>query len=157
MLSIKGLLKRLKLDREMIVISERVKLIDELYDWLDHESKSKFCGSAKLSTLDSQITFATPGKCRDGIDAPQKDCLIMTSPISNIEQLAGRVIRSKADKKIPIIIDMVDFGCTYISNTFNNRYKYYKKKNWEVTYILLKDKILYNIDKEEALSIIKYY
>lgn len=155
LLAIKGLLKRLKKDKNMIVMLERIKLIEELYNWLDHESKSKFCGSAKLDTLDSQITFTTPGKCRDGIDAPWKDCLIMSSPISNIEQLTGRVIRTKEGKQTPVIIDMVDYGCTYISNTFRNRNKYYKKKNWEINYILLKNNILYNIDEEKVFNIIR--
>ena len=155
LLAIKGLLKRLKTDRNMIVMLERIKLIEELYDWLDHKSKSKFCGSAKLDALDSQITFTTPGKCRDGIDAPQKDCLIMTSPISNIEQLSGRVIRTKEGKKTPTIIDMVDYGCTYISNTFRNRNEYYKKKKWQVNYILLKNNVLYNIDEHKAFNIIR--
>lgn len=155
LLAIKGLLKRLKKDRNMIIMLERIKLIEELYNWLDHKSKSKFCGSAKLDTLNSQITFTTPGKCRDGIDAPQKDCLIMSSPISNIEQLTGRVIRTKDGKKTPIIIDMVDYGCTYISNTFRNRNEYYKKKKWEVSYILLKNNILYNIDEHKAFNIIR--
>jgi superfamily II DNA or RNA helicase len=155
LLAIKGLLKRLKTDRDMIVMLERIKLIEELYNWLDHKSKSKFCGSAKLDALESQITFTTPGKCRDGIDAPQKDCLIMSSPISNIEQLTGRVIRTKEGKQTPIVIDMVDYGCTYISNTFRNRNEYYKKKKWQVNYILLKNNILYNIDEHKAFNIIR--
>ena len=155
LLAIKGLLKRLKKDRNIIVILERIKLIEELYNWLEHKSKSKFCGSAKLDTLNSQITFTTPGKCRDGIDAPQKDCLIMSSPISNIEQLTGRVIRTKDNKKTPVIIDMVDYSCTYISNTFRNRNEYYKKKKWEINYILLKNNILYNINEHKTFNIIR--
>jgi hypothetical protein len=155
LLAIKGLLKRLKKDKNMLVMLERIKLIDDLYNWLDHKSKSKFCGSAKLDSLDSQITFTTPGKCRDGIDVPWKDCLIMTSPISNIEQLTGRVIRTKDGKKTPIIIDMVDYGCTNISYTFRNRNEYYKKKKWEVSYILLKNNVLYNIDEHKTFNILR--
>ena len=79
----------------------------------------------------------------------------MTSPISNIEQFTGRVIRTKEGKQTPIIIDMVDFGCTNISNTFRNRNEYYKKKNWKINYILLKNNILYNIDEHKAFNIIR--
>lgn len=152
---LRGLLRRLQVDREFICIVERINLIDELYNQLDSDSKSKFCGSAKLDTLNLKHTFATPGKCRDGIDAPWKDAIIMTSPISNIEQLAGRVTRINENKQPPIIIDMVDYGCRDISRTFFKRRDYYQKKGWPIQYILCLDKQVRQIDEDVALSIIK--
>ena len=118
-------------------------------------SKSKFCGTAKLDTLDYKHTFATPGKCRDGVDAPWKDTVIMTSPISNIEQLTGRVTRSYENKNTPVIIDMVDYGCRDISRTFHTRKEFYGKKNWKVQYVLYLNGKLKQIDEDIALSIIK--
>ena len=152
---LRGLLRRLQVDREFICIVERINLIDELYDQLNSDSKSKFCGSAKLDTLNSKHTFATPGKCRDGIDAPWKDAIIMTSPISNIEQLAGRVTRINENKQPPIIIDMVDYGCRDISRTFFKRRDYYLKKGWSIQYVLCLDKKVKSLDEDVALSIIK--
>lgn len=154
-MAVRGLLARLKDERNMIVMAERVKLIDELYAWLNHSSKSKFYRDAKLDTLDSQITFTTPGKCRDGIDAPWKDCLILTSPISNIEQVAGRITRTSNDKRKPIIVDMVDYGCSNISNSIRSRLDYYKNKNWDIRFIIFKDKVLKEIDEIQALNIIR--
>lgn len=151
---IKGLLIKLKESRDLICISERIKLIDELYNWLPSDSKSKFCGSAKLEQLEYKITFATPGKCRDGIDVPQKDCVIMTSPITNIEQLTGRVTRNHPNKKTPIIIDMIDYGCRDMSRTMHNRIKFYDKKGWPVQFLLAtRDKII-QLDQERAYEII---
>jgi superfamily II DNA or RNA helicase len=155
LLSIKGLLARLKNDRNMIIMAERIKLIDELYKWLNHDSKGNFSGSAKSDQLDYQITFTTPGKCRDGVDAPWKDCLIMTSPISNVEQAIGRIIRTKEDKKEPIVIDMVDYGCKRIANTFRSRLNYYKDKEYEIRYLLFKDKVLREIDEINAMNMIR--
>ena len=152
---LRGLLRRLQVDREFICIVERINLIDELYDQLNSDSKSKFCGSAKLDTLNSKHTFATPAKCRDGIDAPWKDAIIMTSPISNIEQLAGRVTRINENKQPPIIIDMVDYGCKDISRTFFKRKDYYQKKGWPIQYVLCSDKNVRSIDDDVALSIVK--
>lgn len=151
----KRLLERLKTDRNILFVAERIKLIEELYKWLDHPSKSMFCGSADLSAIQKQITLATPGKCRDGIDAPHKDCLIMSSPIGNIEQLAGRILREKPGKKKPLIVDLVDYGCTQISNTFRGRLKYYQDRNWEIDYMLCKNNLLYNVDLQKAMKIIK--
>jgi len=154
MAAIKSLLKSLSKDRNVLCMVERIKLIDELYDWLKHPSKSKFCGSAKLDTLDQQITFTTPGKCRDGVDAPWKDTVIMTSPISNINQLTGRVVRTDKNKKRPAIIDMVDYGCDDIKQSFNSRKSFYEKKGWEVQYAIYVNNKLSMIDEGVANDIL---
>lgn len=151
---LRGLLGKLK-DRNLICVAERIKLIDELHKWMPSKSKAKFCGQGGLDTLDAQHTFATPGKCRDGVDAPWKDAIIMTSPISNIEQLAGRVTRTDTNKKNPIVIDMVDYGCRDISRTYFRRLDYYAKKGWNIQYILYKGGKLAPIDGALALSIIR--
>lgn len=155
MFACKRLLERFKNERDILFVAERIKLIEELYKWLDHPDKSKFCGSADLSAVNAKVTLATPGKCRDGIDAPQKDCLIMTSPISNIRQLAGRIVRSKRGKKTPYIIDMVDYGSSPIANTFRGRFKYYQSRNWDMKFVLCKDNLLYDIDINEAFNKIR--
>lgn len=152
---IKGLLVKLSQNKNLLCMAERIKLIDELYDWLPFESKARFYASEKLEKLDYRVTFATPGKCRDGIDAPWKDCVVMTSPISNIEQLTGRVVRSREGKETPSIVDMIDYGCREIANTFSTRLKFYEKKGWPVQYYLLKNGVPHPIDKETTFDIIR--
>jgi hypothetical protein len=146
---------KLKFDRNIILIAERIKLIDELYEKLNFASKSKFYRSESLAELTKYFTFATPGKCRDGIDAPWKDALIITSPISNIDQLSGRVVRTYPEKKTPIIIDMVDYGCKDISRTLNTRLKFYESKQWPIQFMLCKDNQLVKIDKPTAMNILR--
>ena len=152
---IKSIMDRVKVNRHAILISERTKIIDELYDYLDFPSKSKFYKSSELNELNQRFTFATPGKCRDGIDAPWKDAVIMTSPISNIDQLSGRVVRSYPDKQTPIIIDMVDYGCKDISKSIYGRLKFYESKKWEVQYYLAKNGKLVKVEKQTALDIVE--
>jgi superfamily II DNA or RNA helicase len=152
---VRGLLRRFKDDRQTICIAERINLIEELHKWMPSTSKAMFCGKGGLETLDSQFTFGTPGKVRDGIDAPWKDTVIMTSPISNIEQLTGRVIRAKKNKKTPIIIDMVDYGCSYIARTFYKRKEFYLKKGWKIQYVLYNNSKIKQIDENIALDILK--
>jgi superfamily II DNA or RNA helicase len=152
---VKGLMNRLKNDKNILLMAERIKLIDELYDWLKFPSKSKFYSSAGLNELNAKFTFATPGKCRDGIDAPWKDTLIITSPISNIDQLSGRVVRTAPDKQTPSIIDMVDYGCSEISRTLYKRLEFYEYKEWNVNYLLFKDGKLSKIDKQTTFDILE--
>jgi superfamily II DNA or RNA helicase len=152
---VKSLMNKLKQDRNTIMILERTKQIDELYDWLKFDSKSKFYKSASLAELNQRFTFATPGKCRDGIDAPWKDAIIMTSPISNIEQLSGRVVRTYPNKQTPAIIDMVDYGCPEIARTIYGRLNFYESKQWKVQYILFANDQMRKIDKQVALDILE--
>ena len=152
--AMRGLIGKLGMDRNIIAMIERVKLIDDHYDETQYKSKSKFCGTAKADTLKEQITFSTPGKCRDGIDATWKDCVIMSSPIRNIEQMVGRINRTHPDKKTPIVIDMVDYGCPEIGRTFYGRRKYYQTKNWPIQYLLCKDNKMQVVDDDVALDII---
>jgi superfamily II DNA or RNA helicase len=150
-----GVMNKLKMERNVILIAERINLIDQLYEKLDYPSKSRFYRSEGLKTLNERFTFATPGKCRDGIDAPWKDAIIMTSPISNIDQLSGRVTRSHPGKSTPIIIDMLDYGCTEIARTFYKRNQFYESKGWPVQYLIFKNNKLSKIDKDITMQILE--
>ena len=152
--AMRGLIGKLGNDRNLISMVERVKLIEEHYDETQYKNKSKFCGTAKADTLEKRITFSTPGKCRDGIDAPWKDCVVMSSPIRNIEQMIGRILRTAPDKKTPIVIDMVDYGCPEIGRTFYGRRNFYKNKEWPVQYLLCKDNMMKVVDEQVALDIV---
>lgn len=129
--------------KEIIFIAERIKFIEELYDWFNYSSKSKFIQNAKNDMLDYQVTFATPGKIRDGVDCPQKDCLILTSPIGNIDQMGGRISRIREGKSKPIVIDIVDIDEPEIYGSLFHRIKFYKdsslskKEEWDIQYILI--------------------
>ena len=79
----------------------------------------------------------------------------MTSPISNIEQLIGRVLRTKEGKKTPIVIDMVDYGSDDIKRTFYSRQSYYDDKGWAVKYLLFKDDKLKKIDRQVTMDILE--
>jgi len=152
--AMRGLISKLGKDRHLIAMVERVKIIEDHYNETIYTSKSKFCGTAKADTLEKQITFSTPGKCRDGIDATWKDCVIMSSPIRNIEQMVGRINREVPDKKTPIVIDMVDYGCPEIGRTFYGRRTFYQSKEWPIQYLFCKDNMMKVVDEQVALDII---
>lgn len=149
------LLEKFKNSRDILFVAERLKLIDDLYSKISFENKAKFVGSEKIEKLNYKLVFGTPGKMRDGIDAPHKDCLIMTSPISNVEQMVGRVVRTKPGKQEPIIIDMVDIGSRIISKTVYKRVKFYESKGWPIQFVIAINGGVKKITKEEAYEIIK--
>ena len=131
------LLKRLaEQGRKIIYVADRIQFLEERFSQFQGD-KSKFIGSAKNDVLKSQVVFATTQKIRDGVDCVDKDCLVMTSPVGNIEQLSGRIVRISKDKKQPIIIDMVDIDDPNISRSLINRIDYYNSKNWEINYLFI--------------------
>lgn len=142
-------------DRQIFFISERLNLIDLLFNAINGD-KSKFIAGSSLDELKKRITFSTPGKCRDGIDAQWKDACILTSPIKNIHQMTGRINRIYPNKKIPIVIDMVDIGCPDMSNTYYGRLEYYKSKEWDVRYLLIDQRYgKHVIDERTALNVLR--
>jgi len=138
--------------RKQIIMSERIKLIDKILDSKEFANSdiNKFIAGSKLEVLDGDISLSTPGKIRDGVDVPQKDALIMTSPISNIAQVCGRVTRTHPGKTDAIIVDMVDCTCAPIKNTVHSRLKYYEEKEWNIQYVYIdNDYKTHLIDREQ--------
>ena len=153
--TVKALLTKFN-DREVILVAERIKLLEQLYDWCKCDSKSKFIQNAGNDQLAYQMVFATSMKIRDGVNIPQKDCLIMTSPVSNIAQMIGRVIRSSDGKKQPIVIDMVDVGCWDICRSLRKRLDFYQMKKWGVQFINIRpDGKKELMNEKKAVDLIK--
>ena len=146
------ILKFVKDDRNILYVGERIKLLENMYAWMPSENKSKFIRSASNSELSSKAVFATMSKIRDGADANHLDCLIITSPCSNIEQLSGRILRIRPDKKQPIIVDMVDIDEPRIAKTVWNRTKYYEKCKWDIQYVLIDADGKFNIVSKELFK-----
>lgn len=140
--------------RQIIFVSERIKFIEQLYSLIESVDKSKFIGSEKSDVLEKQISFATPNKIRDGVDIPQKDCLILTSPITNIEQMCGRIVRIKEGKSQPIVIDIVDIDTNQISGSLYKRLDYYNSQEWDVQFLYSDQNKLRPVTKNEAIKII---
>jgi superfamily II DNA or RNA helicase len=62
----------------------------------------------KESFSTKRIVFSTYSACRDGNNRKDLDCLIMSTPTTNIDQAIGRILRILSDKKTPIVIDLID-------------------------------------------------
>lgn len=143
-------------NRDIVYITERINHIDMLHKWAPIEDKTRFISGDKIDVLNCRLVLSTPGKMRDGVDIPKKDCLIMSTPISNIEQMCGRIVRVSKNKEEPIIIDLVDIGEEEISKHLSSRISYYEKEKWKVKYVLLSNGgNIREITKDEVMEIIR--
>lgn len=78
------------------------------------------------SFMTKRLVFSTYQGGRDGNNREDFDCLIHSTPSSNVEQSVGRVLRKKEGKKIPYVFDLVDTDGPLI-NSYNDKNK---KVNW---------------------------
>lgn len=130
-------------ERQLLVLSERKALLNDIYTLLNNNntdfdytmgyyiggmSQTKLNESAKAN-----IILATTHMSSEGLDIPTLNSLILVSPMSDIEQSVGRILRSKVSDRIikPLIIDIVD-NFSIFTNRFNKRKAYYKKKKYNI-------------------------
>ena len=139
---VNAIVENMNKDRQLLVLSERKLLLAEIYKLLSNlegfnytmgyyiggMSQTKLNESAKAN-----IILATTHMSSEGLDIPSLNSLILVSPMSDIEQSVGRILRSKVSDRIvkPLIIDIVD-NFSIFTNRFNKRRAYYKKKKYNI-------------------------
>lgn len=120
-----------KKDRNILIICDRIKLLDKMAKFFPNEDVGFFIprsGKTRDEQLKRRIVFSTPGSSRDGTDNPNFDCLILATPVGNLDQAIGRVCRFKENKPQPLVFDIVDTGCDEMYNWGLKRKKYYTEK-----------------------------
>ena len=128
-----------KKGRNILVLCDRIKIIDALAAGFPQEDVGFFLprtGKDRDSHLHRKIVFSTPGSARDGTDNPELDCLILATPLGNLDQAIGRVTRMKSGKSQPIVIDIVDSGCEEMLKWGNYRKRQYEQKKQESGWML---------------------
>ncbi len=126
-----------KKGRNILTLVDRLKLIDSISKGFPQEDVGYFLprtGKERDNQLKRKLVFSTPGSARDGTDNPTLDCLVLATPVGNLDQAIGRVCRKKEGKPVPIVIDIVDSGCKDMVKKAEYRKNYYlekvKKNGW---------------------------
>jgi len=135
----KVIFENMEKNRKLIILSERKELLKELYELLKDNiySIGYYVGGMKQNKLDESATkdiiLGTFQLAQEGLDIPSLNMLLFASPISDIEQSIGRILREKPENRIhiPLIIDIVD-DFSIFKNRFNKRLNFYKKKNYNI-------------------------
>ena len=98
-----------------------------------------------------KLVFSTYNAARDGSNREDLDCIVHSTPSSNVEQSVGRAQRSMKGKKQPVVFDLVDTDGPKI-NSYNDkttkvkwfirsaekRKEVFVKKGWMIEEIRLK-------------------
>lgn len=129
---ISSIQKALEENRHIIVLSgrrEHLKWIGRSLDELDI-SNGLMIGGIKPAEIEkvskSKVVLATYSFASEGLDIPSLDTLFFVTPMSDIVQCVGRILRYCPGKKTPMIVDFVD-ECSVFSGQAKKRERYYRK------------------------------
>lgn len=79
--------------------------------------------AAKLA----QIMFCTYQYASEALNVPDRDCLIMATPITSVKQPIGRILRPADNKKQPIVVDILDDTVPSLMRMAQSRTRQYKE------------------------------
>jgi superfamily II DNA or RNA helicase len=143
-------------NRKILILSERrnqLKYFEKLFDNTDY-SIGYYIGGLSQDVLNisskKQIILATYQMAAEGMNIPTLNTVIFASPISDIQQAIGRILREKPSERtyIPLCIDIWDQFSLFIVKGFT-RIKYYKKHNYTLKYFSDNQEIIYEEKIEE--------
>ena len=132
-----------KAGRKCLVLSERLQHLRDLETilykvWGDETSQPSvgyYIGGQEKESLEEaakcKVIFATSQLVQEGLDIPSLDTIFLTTPLSDIEQAVGRILRPCEGKKEPIVVDLRDDHVTICRKYGEYRDKFYKKIGWE--------------------------
>ena len=131
--------------RQTLVLGERILQLENIGRFLTmaygvpKEDIGLYIGKTsnaerKRIAENCKIILATTNMLSLGTDIPTLRGLVFATPLADAEQAIGRVCRTCADTKSPVVVDFVDTFYREANGWFQGRLKLYKKKEWEVTY-----------------------
>ena len=131
-------------DRRILILSERRNLLKDIEKYIiDKNILDKnygyYVGGMKQSDLnissEKQIILATYQLASEGFNVPSLNTLIFASPISDIQQSIGRILRERPEdrKYIPLCIDILDDFSVFKRKGYS-RMKFYNNNKYNVSY-----------------------
>ena len=148
---IKDIKKEFDKGKNILVLTERLELMNYIYDKLYKYTKNvfKYYGGIGKKVLknylelteqineknDNKIIVATGSSIGEGFDDSKLDVLFLTMPISGktrVTQYAGRLHRKDSNKKEILIYDYIDDNFSKTRNMFLKRKKTYENLGYEI-------------------------
>lgn len=152
-------------DRKVLILSERRQQLTDIEklvtQTLGIESVGYYVGGLTQAALDAsaqkQIILATYQMAAEGMNIPTLNTVIFASPISDIQQAIGRILREKPSERkyIPLCIDILD-EFSIFSRKGQARIKYYTTNDYNIQYFLDNEPIPTICDAQEKGKPTKY-
>ena len=145
-------------DRRVLILSERRNQLKSIEDYIVEKNIANkdygyYVGGMKQEQLNvssgKQIILATFQLASEGFNVPTLNTVIFASPISDIQQSIGRILRERPEdrKYTPLCIDISDEFSVFHRKT-GARLRFYNNNKYKISYYQDNEKI--EIDNGEA-------
>ena len=134
------LMLAVKAGRKVLVLSERLKHLDLIQKIVSERwsikdgsipSFGRYVGGRSKAQLEkasrATIVLATTQYAQEGLDIPALDTLFLVTPLSDVEQAVGRILRPSDGKKDPVVVDFRDDDVPMFKGMAKYRDAIYKK------------------------------
>ena len=141
-LIVRLIMKAVAAGRKIFVFSERrehLNTLDVLLDRYMTVEKVRFTKGFYVGGMNEKqrtisatrdVILATYSQAREGLDIEDTDTLFITTPVREVEQLGGRILRECETKKEPMIVDFVDDSIGIAKGMHLARLKEYRRMGW---------------------------
>ena len=141
--------------RHILVLSDRrehcIYMVDRINKEYGKDISGVYIGGMSISQYDitntKQIIIGTYSAISEGYDRKALTTLILSTPISNVEQSVGRILREK-NAHNPLIYDIIDEKIECIKKQASKRQTLYKKRNYACYYGSSEEKIIWKTNSK---------
>jgi superfamily II DNA or RNA helicase len=123
--------------QQIMIIASYRNILNYFYEAINHHKITTvgyYVGGMKEASLkeseSKQVVLATYSMAAEGLDIKTLSTLIMVTPMTNIEQSVGRILRQKHEFA-PIVVDIIDTHDNF-QRQWIKRKSFYKKNNYKI-------------------------
>ena len=123
--------------QQIMIIASYKNILAYFYEAINHHnicSVGYYVGGMKESALKvsetKQVVLATYSMAAEGLDIKTLTTLMMVTPMTNIEQSVGRILRQKHEFA-PVVVDIIDTHDNF-QRQWSKRKSFYKKQNYKI-------------------------
>jgi superfamily II DNA or RNA helicase len=138
-------------ERRVLILSERRNQLKDIEHFIvenniANSSYGYYVGGMKQTDLaissEKQIILATYQLASEGFNVPSLNTIIFASPISDIQQSIGRILREIPEKRkyTPLCIDILD-DFSIFKRKGASRLKFYNSNKYNVSFYVDNEKI----------------
>lgn len=123
--------------QQIMMISAYKNILSYMYEAIKHHnicSVGYYVGGMKEAALKEsegkQVVLATYSMAAEGLDIKSLTTLFMITPMTNIEQSVGRILRQKHEFA-PVVVDIIDTHDNF-QRQWSKRKSFFKKQNYKI-------------------------
>ena len=123
--------------QQIMIIASYRNILNYFYEAINHKQIATvgfYVGGMKEAALkkteEKQVVLATYSMAAEGLDIKTLTTLIMSTPMTRIEQSVGRILRQKHENP-PIVVDIIDTHANF-QNQWAKRRRFFKTQNYKI-------------------------